>query len=116
MTPADLIAKVLAKREFWVDLEPGKRVKVRRPAEAEMPSFRGGMTPDRVARCCVGWDGFTEADLLGADVGASDPAAFSPELWETVALDNLDWLGKVSERLVASITDHLAQRKDASGN
>lgn len=115
MSPSDLIAKVLARREFWVDLESGKRVRVRRPAEAEMAAFRR-ITPEMVVSCCVGWEGFTEADVLDPTVGASDPAEFSPELWATVALDRMDWVGTVSDEIVKSIKDHLAKRKDAAKN
>ena len=114
MSPADLIAKVLAKREFWVDLEPAKRVRVRRPAEAEMPAFRR-ITPQQVLGCCVGWDGITEADVLGPSLASPDPAEFSVELWTVVALDRVDWIERVSAAVVKAITEHIEGRKD-TGN
>jgi hypothetical protein len=114
---ADLIAKVLAQRESWVDLEDGKRVKIRRPAEAQMPAFRAGVTPERVVRCCVDWDGFSEADVLGAALGSGNSkVAFAVDLWEVLALDRMDWLEKVSSSLVEAITSHLSARSDAAKN
>ena len=114
MSPADLIAKVLARRETWVDLEPGKRVRVRRPAEAEMHSFRR-ITPEQVLGCCVGWDGFSEADVLDPSIASSDPAEFSVDLWKVVALDRMDWIELVSAAVVKAITDHIEKRKE-TGN
>lgn len=116
MDASDLIAKVLAKREQWVDLEPGKRVKIRRPAEAEMPAMRRGMTPESVARHCVDWEGFTEADLLGAELAPDTKVKFDLDLWVAVALDRLDWIGAVSEKLVAAVSAHLAQRSNTAKN
>lgn len=106
---------VLAQREQWVDLEPGKRVRVRRPDETEVLTLRrGNVTPEQWARCCVGWDGITEADLLGAAIGSSDLAEFSVELWVIVVRDHVEWLGKVADKVVEMISVHLAQ-KDSAG-
>lgn len=116
MNATDLIARVLAARDQWVDLEAGKRVKVRRPAEAAMPALRSGMAPETVARFCVDWEGFTEADLLGAALGSDTVVKFDVDLWVTVALDHLEWIGKVSEKVVESVSAHLAKRSEAAGN
>ena len=51
-----VIAQLLALRESWCELEPAaagkpaKRVKLRRPAEAEMPQFYRGVTTEAVKR------------------------------------------------------------------
>jgi hypothetical protein len=124
-----LIDKILAKREEWVELEsaqpgdgadsPGKaalRVKVRRPPESDLPRYRAGFNARDVVECCVGWDGFTEADLLGSGVGASSPVPFAPELWEVVCLDRTPWITKVANKLVDLTTAHLVARKEAAKN
>jgi hypothetical protein len=116
MSAADLTARMLALREQWVDLAPGKRVKLRRPAEAEMAKFRGGMSVEHVASACVGWDGFTEADLLGASQGAQDAVQFDAGLWLEVLRDRLDWVGLVADAIIACVTAHLEAREAARGN
>lgn len=114
---AELIARVLAAREAWVDLEPGKRVRIRRPSEAELPSFRAGVTAEKWARCCVGWEGFSEADVLGAALGSGNSMVpFDLDLWVTLALDRLEWVGAVSAAVVESITAHLDARSTAGKN
>lgn len=113
---SDLVARILAKREHWVDLEPGKRVRIRRPAESAIGGLRGGMTVEQIAATAVGWDGFTEADLVGASQGSNSVVAFDADLWATVLADRMDWAGIVAEKLVESITAHLEAREAARKN
>jgi hypothetical protein len=66
MDAATLIAKALEQRERWVDLGGGKRVRVRRPAAAEMFRFASAnVNAESFLRCAVGWDGVTEAESWG---------------------------------------------------
>ena len=71
MDESALIAK-MDERARWVDLPGGKRVQFRRPLETDMGSFVGGVSVEHVCAHVCGWQGFTEADLLGAGIGASD--------------------------------------------
>lgn len=114
--PSALVLKLLAQRESWVELEPGKRVRIRRPAEAQLPRFRAGLTPELLAGVVVGWEGFSEADLLGAAVGSSDPLPFAPDLWATVAEDRVEYLQKIADALTAAITAHIEARGLAEKN
>lgn len=114
--PAGLVARIQAQRESWVELAPGKRVRIRRPAEAQLARFRNGITVDHLAECVVGWEGFTEADLLGPAVGASDALPFAPELWGEVVRDRMDWVGTLAEALAEVISAHLAQRAATAKN
>ena len=111
-----LIARVLAQRESWVEVEPGKRVRVRRPAEAEMPEFRAGMSIDLLCRHVVGWEGFAEADLLGPALGASDPTPFDAELFAVVARDHLNWFEPIAAELSARISAHWQAREATAKN
>lgn len=116
MDTATLIAKALEQREQWLDLGNGKRVKVRRPAAAEMFAIGRATTPETFLRRVVAWEGFTEADILGSAVGSDAVVKFDLELWLVLALDEPDWMAKVSEAVVASITAYLEARDAATKN
>lgn len=119
---AALIAQLLAAREHWVDLAPGKRVKLRRPMEGDLEGmFRG--TPRRftvaledVQKYAVDWQGFTEADLLGQSIGSSDPLPFSAEVWALAVGDNLDWLQEARKGLEGILAARIEARLAAAGN
>ena len=107
---AALIAQLLAAREQWVDLAPGKAVK-----------FRGN--PKRFAvlladvqQYAVDWRGFSEADLLGSTVGSSDQLPFSAEVWALAIGDNLDWLQEARQGLEGILADRLEARLALRGN
>lgn len=116
MKPADLVAKMLAQREQWVELEPGKRMCIRRPDEVTAIGLRNNFAADDAAKCCVNWEGITEADLLGAEVGASDAAEFSPELCSVVLRDKSEWLMKVIEEVTSALKAHFKKKAEAAKN
>jgi hypothetical protein len=116
MTPDVLIAKALEAREQWVDLGGGKRVKVRRPPAAELFVFGRGATPEQFMRCAVGWEGVTEADILGAAVGSDSAVPWSLDLWLVLALDNPDWMTAVSASVVEAIRTYLDKREAIGKN
>lgn len=105
-----LIARMLAQREQWVDLQPGLRVRVRRPAETAIPRLRHGITTDDAAAACVDWQGFSEATLLGAAVGSADPLRFDAALWLEVLRDRADWCGTVMDAMVDMVRAHVDAR------
>lgn len=125
MTPAErLLAQMRTQRLRWVELEPAadgraaKRVQILRPPENDVADFVTS-TPDgrftlqadlaHVHRYTVGWDGFTEADLVGP-AGSGDAVAFAPELWRAVAEDRLAWLRLVAQALLDAMVEHRAAR------
>lgn len=108
-----LIAAAAKAREFAHTLAAGKTVVVRVPTSHEL-EVSSAARPDGaegalvffrqvLERCIVGWDGITEADLIG-DAGAeadtdSAPVAYSPALvpllldaWPAAAADLRDAL------------------------
>lgn len=126
MDPAVLIQQIHAQREQWVTLreaqmaavgQPARaalRVKLRRPAEAEWRYFfgrtqRGAL--ENVQAYAVDWDGFTEAELLGAGVGASDAVPFDSSVWTVVIADRMAWVPPLFQRLVQMIETHSAARE-----
>lgn len=122
MSNTALIAQLLAAREHWVDLAPGKQVKFRRPLEGDLEGmFRG--TPRRftvaledVQKFAVDWRGFTEADLLGPTVGNDDPLKFDAEVWALAVGDNLDWLQEARKGLEGILAARIEARLAAAGN
>lgn len=125
MTPEALVKAMLARREFWVDLGDGKRVKLRRPAEMDVAGMLvkdddGKVTGiaaslAEVTRFAVDWEGFTEADLIGP-AGASDAVPFDAALWGAAVADRAAWCGDCARALVEAIVEHEKQAAAAAGN
>lgn len=111
-----LLDKLRAQRESSAEVEPGKAFTVRRPLAAHMHKLRAGVTPELVCEHVTGWTGITEADLLGAAVGASDPAPFAPELAAEVLCDRPEWLQEVTRKLVEMVNAWFQQREAITKN
>lgn len=121
-------AALRKRREKWVDTDEGKRVQFRRPTESEMGAHlevRGQgesatstwvIRNDDVFKYVVGWEGYTEADILGAAVGASDPLPFDADLFREFALDNVDLLGKVAKGILDSILAYISEKAAVAKN
>ncbi|HKX44616.1 MAG TPA: hypothetical protein VJO99_25890 [Burkholderiaceae bacterium] len=124
MDKAALLAARKRSREKTVELEDGKKVFITRPPEADWSGLLTGTGDTRtwsvgiehVRKYVTGWEGFTEADLLGAGVGASDPVPFDPELWDDVCSDSIQWVGKVAEAILRSVVDHITQQDAIAKN
>lgn len=114
---AQLIKRLREQRMHWIDLDlPGKRVRLIRPTEIEIGQHfvKDGQVSVGVAeveRFAVDWDGFTEADLLGAAVGSSDLVPFSPALWAEVVSDKSAWVRKLATDLLDIVIKHSAATK-----
>lgn len=121
-----LIKRIRAGREVWLELEPAsgsgddakpaKRVRIRRPAEAEMRTFLVQSRAEAAVGVVVGWDGFTEADLLGDSVGAADAVSFDADLWAEVVRDRADWISLVTDRAVALVQAHQQLKAESEKN
>jgi hypothetical protein len=111
-----LIDRMDAQRTHWAALPDGKRVQFRRPLETEFGKFRTGVHVEHLCEYAIGWEGFTEADLLGAAVGGSDVAPFSPELWARVVRDRIAYVTPLAEALVECIRLHLEAKDGAAKN
>lgn len=116
MDVAALLARMAEQRAHWVELGAGLRMRFHRPPEVDMPAFAGGVKIEHAVRYACGWDGFTEAVLLGPAVGSADPVPFAVELWEAWLRDNSQHLPTVTKALADSITTHLAARSDVAKN
>lgn len=113
MSTADLIARVLAARERWVDLDERRAVRVRRPSEVEMLGMGRDIRAEKLAQCVVGWRGFTLADAIGEGDSAIE---FDSELWRVLSGDRADWTNAVAVAVGEDISKHFEQREAARGN
>lgn len=113
MSSATLIKRLREARMQWLDLADGKQVRIIRPTEVELvlhfvKGHQISVGHDQAARYVVDWQGFSEADILGAAVGSSDPLAFDADLWAELLSDHLAWVNTVSQGLVKLVTEHQA--------
>ena len=108
-----LIQRLQQQRQRWVDLGGGLAVQVLVLRETEMPQLRSRSLVDIVVDQAIGWRGFTEATLLGAHDGASDPLPFSPDLWGEVARNSMDYVRAVGDVLVQHATQVMEERAAA---
>ena len=113
---AALIARMDQQRTQWVALPDAKRVQFMRPLETDFARFRAGVSVELICECVCGWEGFSEADLLGAAIGSSDPLPFDAALWTRVARDRIEYMPPIAEALVTSITEHLKAKDDVAKN
>lgn len=129
MDTKDIVAARVKRRENWVlvkeitegDATRKQRVKYRRPPESAFGAMVipiPGQTEkatllvslEDVKKYVVDWEGFTEADLIGAEMGGADPVAFHPSLFADVIEDNDAMLTKVSHAIVMCVADYLSAR------
>lgn len=129
MSAERLIARLREQRDSWLvlreagDGEPELAVCLRRPTEAELPAYRPAegqtmhqLLTEAVCRTAVAWRGITEAELLGAAIGSSDPVEFSSELWAEVVRDRADWVNACAGHLMEQINSHLTGRAEQRKN
>lgn len=122
-----VLARVRKQREKTVELEAGKKLTFLRPPEAELGDLLKPVEGDptkaqwvieieHVVKYAVGWEGFTEADLLGAAIGSSDVVEFDRDLWAEVVGDRAEWKVKVANAILGSVVDHLTAREAVAKN
>ena len=95
MDAAELDRKMLAEREFWVEVAPGKRMKLRRPLMDEYGAYATDSSPKHMAECLRDWDGIVEADLVAG--GSEQPVDYSVATAGLAMRDNIDWFKAVAK-------------------
>ena len=111
-----LLARMATQREAWADLGGGKKLQYRRPPEVELPRLIAGVGLEHVIQYACGWEGFTEADLLGAGIGGSDAVPFHRDLWAAYVADNAHDMQAVSQAMAQTVTDYLQRKADVAKN
>lgn len=118
MSPAErLISQLRAARLSWFAIEgTGQRVQILRPTEVEMITNVGRGALEVACAQVVGWEGVTEADLLGPEVGADVVVEFTPELWAAYAADHADHTAAVAKEVRRITEAYWARRKEQTKN
>jgi len=89
MDAAELERRMEREREFWVEVAPGKRLKLLRPLMDEGAAFANDYGARALAKYLRGWEGITEADLSAK--GAATPAEFNLAVATLALRDNPAW-------------------------
>jgi hypothetical protein len=114
---AATLKRLEEQRRQWVTLPNGIKVRYRRPLESEYARFRG--TENGIEHVCSyvdGWDGVTEAQILGPEVGASDEVPFDSELWSAYIRDQVEYASIVAQAIVGAIHAHEEAKGRAAKN
>lgn len=123
-SPQDaLIARMRRARRITVELNPdagdGKRVHLLRPPEEQALQIvrAARVSSEDVLAAACGWDGITEADLLGPDLGAGDQVVeFAPEIFAEYVRDRAELLGRLMQALAEAINAHFERRAETAKN
>lgn len=108
---AAIIKRMREQRMQWVELDDGKKVRIIRPSAVDVGEHllhTGSVRVEHahIVMFATDWQGFTEADLLGAAIGSSDPLAFDKDLWAEYSCDRTDVCAKVSAALLTALVEH----------
>ncbi len=113
-SPEILLQKRQAQRESLVDLDGVRKVRIRRPLETELLRLQRLDMIDAALQCVVGWEGFTEADVLQS--GGEDEVPFHPALFRDVVCDRFDWIAKIDKAIGDAANAYAEKRKAQQGN
>lgn len=127
MAGPNVLAQLRKRREKWVDLEDGRRVKFLRPTEIEYgkmlvtnadgQSATWSVGIEDVRRCVVDWEGFSEASILGADIAPTDVMVpFDKDLFNEMVSDDVLWVSKVANAILESVIAQVSNRELATKN
>ena len=131
MKPEAILAAMRKQREFVVDLGGDKRVTLRRPTELEIQTvfvkLQPGATPEDPPKSvlmadpatihlyAVGWQGVTEADLIGT-AGGDAEAPFDVHLLQEWLSEHPDYTVLLLKDLLESIVSHINAQVAAEKN
>ena len=121
MDQTAIIKKIRDARSIWIELGDGKKIQIIRPTElqAYQKFYKKNDTGlmvfslefDAVKEFITAWDGFTEADILGQEIGSSDKIDYQPAFFDEVLADRIEWVPIIVGGLIAEIVK--AQKKKA---
>lgn len=114
---AAIIKRMREQRMQWVELDNGKKVRIIRPSAVDVAEHllhTGSVRVEHahIVMFATDWQGFTEADLLGAAIGSSDPLVFDKDLWAEYSCDRIEVCSKVSSAILHAVVEH--HKKEAA--
>ena len=123
MNQQSIIKKIRDSRSVWIDLEEGKKIQVIRPTELQVfqkfykKSIDGKMEFslefNDLKEFIVAWDGFTEADILGNEIGASDKIEYHQDLFDEYLSDRIEWVNLIASSIMAEIEKAQTKKADS---
>lgn len=117
MSPAEqLIARLRNTRLSWLEVAPGRKVQVLRPTEVEMITERSRGALEVATAQVVGWEGFTEATLLGAALASDTPVPFDAQVWAAYVADNADLTAAVAVEVRRLVAEYLERKQEQAKN
>lgn len=124
MSAADiLVAQLAAQRQRKVDVEEGKTVTIDTPSQFcasrivdQLRAGDGDGLSETIGGLFRDWDGFTEADILGAAVGGDGKAPADARLLKVLLSDRPEWLTKLSMAAIELATEAHKKTQATSGN
>mgnify|MGYP000479351811 FL=1 len=132
MTPSDIQAALLKRRAKWVevgavgegDAQRLQRVRFLRPPESDFHTMlevvdgnaKWSVELEHVRKYSEAWEGFTEADFLGAEVGASDAVPFDRGLFGVWIEDNVEAQRKIGNAILTAVVDYITAREASAKN
>ncbi len=110
-----LLQQLRKQRELKVVISDRLSVTARRPTDLQMTELqRDGRFGDLGQRFVIGWEGFTENDIVGG--GGADVIPFDPELWSDFYADHPEHWEKIAIAILDSYQVHTKTTEDASKN
>ena len=117
MDIADITKRMRREREFWVEVGPGKRLKLLRPfvTDTGVIYIDGKFSLDATCELClVGWDGIVESDLFAS--GGAEPVDYSHALASAALRDNFAWGFAVAKGIDAALGARMKATAEAEKN
>lgn len=120
MSTADLIAAVRKRREVWVDLGEGRRVRGLLPGVKARFALSAATTAEArtevLLRCADAWEGVTVGDIAPHLPEPQAAAPFSMDVWLAIADERTDWGTVFVLRMAEALGQETAESTAATGN
>lgn len=114
MDAADVARRMRRERELWVELAPGKRLKLRRPLVDEA-RVAGVMTVESACECLIDWEGIVESDAFPSS-GGTAALDFDLVVATNMVRDNVAWALMCMEALSKALVERVNFTKAAEKN
>jgi hypothetical protein len=110
-----LLQQLRKQRELKVVITDRLSVTARRPTDLQMTELqRDGRFGDLGQKFVIGWEGFTEDDIVGG--GGTDKVAFDADLWSDFYADHPEHWEKIAIAILDAYQAHAKATEDASKN
>lgn len=117
---ADLVARVRAGRQQWMELDTPPRRALCWALPSWESQYRMGDGGGAYVRECValvvGWRGFTVGDLLPDDARAAEALPFDREALALVLSDHPDWVTQLAATVHKAMAARIQAQEAARGN